>query len=298
MERRDIRYATYLVGSFISRMERLQGIPDLSHLGAKFDIIPLLEDALQDALFTAVNLKECLDRFTVRLPSHNGRVSAIMFKKDLAKLSISSPNPEPDAAHQRFSDWSNVCNTISIIRRALGSHWCPDTISLQARCTITEDVKAEFPGTRFIVDAKETSIEFSSRLLATRMPKWRLRSRNVPEGAGACRDVGILPDALGAILRPYLGYDFLSVDLAAEAAGMSVRSLQRALRAHGLSFSELLERERLDQAEALLMDSGARITDIAFELGYRNSTHFSRAFRNNTGMTPREYRRSRLRPVT
>jgi AraC-like DNA-binding protein len=78
---------------------------------------------------------------------------------------------------------------------------------------------------------------------------------------------------------------------AADAAGISVRTLQRQLSAQGLSYSHLLKEARFEAAVALLGDPAKRVTDIAYELGYTDVAHFSRAFRRIAGMPPREYRR-------
>ena len=275
-------------------MERQQGIPDLCYLGAASDSTANADAGVLDNLFTARTLKECLDRYGVFLPRYNGRKAELRINGRSATLNISTPVSEPDAPNQRFSDWSNVFIAVLLMRKALGQFWCPDAISLQARAMIGDHVRVEFPDTHFVTSANETSLQFPTRLLTTRMPAWRILNKYVPGGIGAFQSVSTLPDALRAILRPYLAYEYLGIDLAAEAAGMSVRSLQRALGAHGLTYSELIERERIEQAEKLLEDSGLRITDIAFDLGYRNATHFSRAFRRKTGMSPRKYRRGQF----
>jgi AraC-like DNA-binding protein len=40
-----------------------------------------------------------------------------------------------------------------------------------------------------------------------------------------------------------------------------------------------------------MTDSDPNIADIAFATGYENASHFCRAFKRLTGMTPRDYRR-------
>ena len=84
----------------------------------------------------------------------------------------------------------------------------------------------------------------------------------------------------------------MNIHLAAEAAGTSVRTLQRALREFGLSYSALMERERNLKARSLLANTNAKIIEVAYELGYQNPAHFSRAFRRTTGLSPREFRAS------
>jgi AraC-like DNA-binding protein len=72
---------------------------------------------------------------------------------------------------------------------------------------------------------------------------------------------------------------------------LSRRTLQRRLAASGVSFENLLDRVCLTRACDLLR-SGVGATEVAFELGYSDPAHFSRAFRRWTGVAPREWRRS------
>jgi AraC-like DNA-binding protein len=44
----------------------------------------------------------------------------------------------------------------------------------------------------------------------------------------------------------------------------------------------------------LLHEPDATVTDIAFDLGYADVSHFSRAFHRWAGVSPRAYRRSNV----
>ena len=83
----------------------------------------------------------------------------------------------------------------------------------------------------------------------------------------------------------------LDIDLVAEAAGLSRRTLQRRLQARGASYAGLVERTRLRLAADWLARTLMPIGEIAALLGYRDGGNFSRAFRRRTGMTPQQYRR-------
>jgi AraC-like DNA-binding protein len=47
---------------------------------------------------------------------------------------------------------------------------------------------------------------------------------------------------------------------------------------------------RMDRAVGLLLNQDMRITDVAREAGYDDSSHFARAFRRRAGVSPRQYR--------
>ena len=81
----------------------------------------------------------------------------------------------------------------------------------------------------------------------------------------------------------------------AKTLGMSVRTLQRRLAGCGLKFKELVQRSRLDMALHLVAQTNAKVIDIAFDVGYSDHAHFTRAFRRWTGVAPLEYRRTNQR---
>ncbi len=83
-----------------------------------------------------------------------------------------------------------------------------------------------------------------------------------------------------------------SVQEVAAALGTSERSLRRQLAAEGVSFSSLLEEERLERAKLLLLSTAMSIDHIAARLGYSNVANFGRAFRRWTDHTPADYRRA------
>jgi len=75
--------------------------------------------------------------------------------------------------------------------------------------------------------------------------------------------------------------------------GVSERYLRAVLRADGESFSAYLLRRRLMRCAHRLTDRASErstITEIAFESGFNNATHFGQAFKTHYGLTPSEYR--------
>lgn len=77
----------------------------------------------------------------------------------------------------------------------------------------------------------------------------------------------------------------------ARAAGMSSTRYQLAFKKYyGTTPYEYLKDLRLNQALMLLKDSDYSIGIIAARVGYRNSGHFAKLFKENYGLGPREYR--------
>ncbi|WP_437737216.1 AraC family transcriptional regulator [Sorangium sp. So ce1335] len=81
----------------------------------------------------------------------------------------------------------------------------------------------------------------------------------------------------------------------ARSLGMSTRSLQRALKDLGTSFTAQLDEVRRRKALDLVRRRDLALQEIAFLLGYGEPRHFYRSFRRWTGTTPGEYRRTSAR---
>ncbi len=76
----------------------------------------------------------------------------------------------------------------------------------------------------------------------------------------------------------------------ARRLGMSSRTLQRRLAASGIRFKTLIDEVRSDLARGYLSRSAVDVSEVAFLLGYSESSAFDRAFRRWTGMAPTQYR--------
>lgn len=78
---------------------------------------------------------------------------------------------------------------------------------------------------------------------------------------------------------------------AAEHFRISVRYVHRLLEDSGETFSQFLLRQRLQKCvDDLRTKRGSSIGEIAFRWGFNDLSHFSRSFRNQFGVAPREYR--------
>ena len=76
----------------------------------------------------------------------------------------------------------------------------------------------------------------------------------------------------------------------AAALATAPRTLQRRLREAGVSFSDLLNDARRDQARRYLLDRSLSMTEIALLLGFSEQSAFNHAFRGWFGVTPGQWR--------
>jgi len=68
--------------------------------------------------------------------------------------------------------------------------------------------------------------------------------------------------------------------------GVSPRTLERRLAAEGMTFSRVLDELRFDLAKHYLRERDLPISEVAWLLGYRETSAFNHAFKRWTGKTP------------
>ena len=85
----------------------------------------------------------------------------------------------------------------------------------------------------------------------------------------------------------------LCAEVIAAAVGISERQLHRLFQIGGMTLVRWIWQQRLQRCrEDLARAPHARISEIAFAHGFSDAAHFSRAFRDMFGMSPRDFRKS------
>jgi AraC-like DNA-binding protein len=85
----------------------------------------------------------------------------------------------------------------------------------------------------------------------------------------------------------------LSREMVARALGISPRYLSSLFADEHASVTRFIWLSRIERCKGVLSDRSQRhrsISDIAFASGFNDMSHFSRLFREQVGMTPRQYR--------
>src|SRR6185369_10618542 len=96
---------------------------------------------------------------------------------------------------------------------------------------------------------------------------------------------------LREIIRSELNGGDPGLDHMAQKLGMSSRTLQRKLRDHGTTHQDVLDQMRQDLATRYLQQPEMAIGEVAYLLGFSESSAFHRAFKRWTGATPTEFRK-------
>ena len=77
----------------------------------------------------------------------------------------------------------------------------------------------------------------------------------------------------------------------AERNHVDIYTMSRMIKRNtGKNFKELLIEKKLSQACYLLKNTSLAVTDIAYSIGYENTSYFHRTFRALYHMSPRDYR--------
>jgi AraC-like DNA-binding protein len=150
--------------------------------------------------------------------------------------------------------------------------------------------------------AASVSLRHSLRQL---LPEESQRSGTFQRFAGAAQAFNILttPGGLRREVPPPVCHaicvmrgrinDKWTVDGLAREVSLSPSQLSRLFNENlGMSPAAFLRAERVQRMSELLLASDQTIESIAFEVGWDDPSHASRAFRRIHGMPPRQYRRA------
>lgn len=110
-------------------------------------------------------------------------------------------------------------------------------------------------------------------------------------------DEGSEPAAIGKA-RKFIHANLdqpLPLGLVARQAGLSESHFCRLFKdSSGLTLTDYVNRCRIDWAKRELLKPEARISEIAFMIGYQSLSQFNRSFARIVGLSPTLYRRERL----
>jgi signal transduction histidine kinase/DNA-binding response OmpR family regulator len=182
---------------------------------------------------------------------------------------------------------------------------CPETdyipvLMLTARDTLDDRVKGLDYGADDYLSKPFEIAELKARIRNTLQSRIKLRTRITADLAlSAAKDMeGAVESADTLFLRRV--YDVIrehaqdmefSVELLARELAVSRMHLYRRLRAiAGKSPADLLMEYRLERSAQLLAARAGTISEIAYGVGFKSVSHFTRRFREKFGRTPTDYR--------
>jgi AraC-like DNA-binding protein len=192
------------------------------------------------------------------------------------------------------SDLNTVAIVIGKFREALGPEWNPQAISLAWECDDLLPNLTELRDIDVVTGTGQTYIELSRSDLRATFPVGNGGIRNL--ALSSDDELGPIPnkliDLIGVQMERLIANRQISLPLLAETLGMHARTLQNHLTQSGMSYRRLLSEARFRLATDWLATTGKPIAEIANDLGYRDASNFTRAFRKMSGLSPRAYRRA------
>lgn len=278
---------------FLEDASRSEDLPELGFhvgLGTRLESLGAV-GAVVDRAVTLWQALGTLEQLAATMSSG----FCVRLERDRDHVWIEHRNLMPNACGSAHGDDFGLMMVLHLIRLAAGPTWQPRFVRLQAppdhRIGDLDVFRAASPQFRQRANAVAVPASLLSRPLMSLAPR---RGDPPPLSAEQLRSTTPVRDLCASItqfLRAQFPDGHADIRAVAEAAGCSVRTLQRRLRADGEDYAGLLDRVRFERALALLGDPGLPIVAIALELGYGDAANFTRAFRRWTGLSPSAFRK-------
>ena len=186
---------------------------------------------------------------------------------------------------------------LNIFRHALGPKWSPLEVRFEHDATDSAYGHEKVFGAPIRFGRRTNAFAFRRSDLDARMPSQDPYLFSVIEPFLKSRcEIQQNPEDFATTVRNqiklHLGDVKPTIAEIARIFGVSDQSLHNRLRAHGVTFQDLVNAARKELALHYLDDHSVPLTDIADSLGYSELSAFSRAFRGWTGMSPQRFRRT------
>jgi len=267
----------------------------LAELGMLAGQVPVVEHGdFGKMVYQAITLYDAIQIFCHNAKMEYSRADFYLKQDEQQAWFCRGPIDGDDPMQRQQVELYVLVMMIDTIRLGAGSQWQPTTLYLQnhdqkglADVPLFRNANARFGCTA-------TAIGFPLELLSKPLQgdiAAFTKPENEPEDIALNTDFG---NSLRRVLKNYIRFTPLSLDITAEILGITPRTLQRHLNKSGLTYQEIIDQLRYESALPLLKNQQQNLLEIALELGYSDAAHFSRAFRRWAGMSPSEYRRQHV----
>lgn len=188
------------------------------------------------------------------------------------------------AADEQWIAVSSFFLTFNDLPEICGSHWRPRVIEVPFDDVSMLEQLHDLSDVTIRTGRPETRLQFDISALACRMPGSAVIQTECPGVASSiAQEIYLVLDALKPDVFP-------SFELISDFLGASPRTLQRRLADEGTTYRDVFARWRIGKAVELLDNPRLQVKEIAESLHYRHPSHFIRAFKKVSGVTPVEFR--------
>lgn len=200
------------------------------------------------------------------------------------------------AIHERRHDAELTMGmAMNLVRHVLGPGWAPRRVLLehsrwdngeQHRVVFGADVAFDQPCNALVIPKSD----LAGRVMPGSDPVLLMLVRDAIRQLSGLPSNDGLPTQVETEIAAQLPGGEPCLEAVALAVGLAPTTLQRRLRDHQCSFTELVERVRRQLAQRYLREGLTSVTRLAALLGYSETSAFSRAFRRWHGVSPRQWR--------
>ena len=287
----DLFIASTTIYELVEESARLADDPFLGFgIGSALDLADW--DPITSATENASTVGELLTMFAVNAADHS-TATKFYISTDGDRSTFGFERVKTPAFRPGQNDAFYMGFMLQLLKHATRDHW--DASKVLFRVADPDCIPTT--GEAYRVSRGGSSgvqITFPSQWLFERFERSRFHA-SVSKQA-----VGEIPrsmlESIRTALRPHLHDSSLTADKAARICGHDRRRLSRELREQGTTLSKEIAKLREERAARDLAGTDHRVADIAQTVGFNDPTVFSRAFKNWTGQSPREYRRTHRSP--
>jgi AraC-like DNA-binding protein len=246
----------------------------------------------------SLTLRESFERL-VRYHHLNNTIAdcAIARQDGVTKISFTQPTSVSPPT-QRLLATSWVASCVVIARQLVGDDWTPQQVFVPGQEPSPDDRQAyeDFLRCRFSVASPAALLvaqdaDLDRRVQGADLKLATLLQPMLDEALNNVADAGSTTHRVRAALARLCGGQELTLERVAGRLGTSGRTLQRRLQDERTTFQQLLDEVRHEIALVQVTNRAASLDEVAWLLGFSNSTAFHRAFKRWTGVTPGEFRR-------
>jgi len=174
--------------------------------------------------------------------------------------------------------------------------------------TMLAGLRSQYPSMQVIILSGYSSFDYAQRAIRLGVCRYLLKPskmRDIKDAVlvaitnlkGECDDVKDEIKPSNFVLAKAVEYvkknfkQKLTLHIVADKCYVSHWHLSKLLNTKlNKNFYTLLNEVRIEKAKELLSDASNSVRDVCDEIGYGDCAHFSRVFKNTTGMTASEYR--------
>jgi len=198
--------------------------------------------------------------------------------------------------HEHRQDAEFTLAIVSTLCRTIASpDFAPTAVEFQHEAPPDTSEHAKVFGCPVEFRAPSNKLIFASRFLSLPIAKadaslCALLDRHAEELLAKFPPRDSLIDQVRGIITGELRGGDPSLERVADQLSLTPRTLQRKLQDLGTSHNELLDQMRRQLAMRYLREPEMAICEVAYLLGFSESSSFHRAFKRWTGLTPKEFR--------